>query len=245
LDCVDALVARAKVALHCDEDARTALALTQKAVALAPKDPMVAALCAWVLILGQRFHDVHALLDRGAHAFDEEFVRTYRGTELLFERDFPAAIVELTAACSDRPHALYARACLGQALLLAGQLTRAMAEFDAVRLSAYDPLSDGELDARFLAEAYALYARFRFGDSTDAHASLERLARLSQRQFVPSACFAWAEAGRKQYLQAFHYLRRSNENGEWLYAQSLVDPMLDDLRAHTQNPRHIDGGFAT
>ena len=58
-----------------------------------------------------------------------------------------------------------------------------------MRLSAYDPLADGEPDVQLIAEGYALYARFRFGDVNGAEASLERLRRLSQRQFVPAAAF--------------------------------------------------------
>jgi len=249
-DCVDALIARAKVALNHDGDARAALALAQRAVSLAPKNAMGLSLNAWILIVDARFSDAHAFIDEYAAAADEsQVLRSYRGAVHLFERDYDAAAAELTAVSADLPHAGFARTCLGQAWCLAGDPVRALAEFDAVRLSAYDPLDDGELDARFVAEGYALYARFRLGDNAGAEASLERLRRLSQRQFVPAVCFVLAEAGRRQFAQAMHHLRRSGENGEWWFAQSAIDPFLDDLRIfagqETQSPRHIDGGLAT
>lgn len=233
-NCVDALMARAKIALDGDCDVPAALALVQRAVSLAPKNPMALILNVWTLALATRFQEAHALLDAHAEAMGEPaLVRSYRGAIYLFERDYDAAIAELTAACDDWPHAGFARTCLGQARFLAGDAARALSEFDAVRLSTYDPLADGDLDSRFLAEAYALYARFRFGDGIAAETSLQRLRRFSERQFVPAVCFVMAEAGRRQYSQAAHHLQHCGENGEWWYAQSSVDPFLDDLRAST------------
>jgi DNA-binding winged helix-turn-helix (wHTH) protein len=231
-DCIEALLARAKVALDGEDDARAALTLVQRAVTLAPKNAMALGFNAWLLILAARFREAHAFLDRHASTFGERHaVRSYRGVLHLFERDYNAAIAELTAACADRPHAWFARISLGQACFLVGDAARALSEFDAVRLSAYDPLADGELDVRFIAEAYALYVRFRLGDNTGAEASLERLRRLAQRQFVPAVCFGLAEAGRRHYSEAAEHLRISGKNGEWWYAQSSIDPFLDELES--------------
>ena len=242
-DCIDALLARAKVALEGDDDALTALALVQRAASLAPENATVLGLNAWLLILAARFHQASTFLDAHASALGErQAVRSYRGIVHLFERDYKAAIAELTAACANRPHAWFARVSLGQAWFLAGDAARALSEFDVVRLSAYDPLADGELDVRFVAEAYALFVRFRLGDNAGAEASLDRMRRISQRQFIPAACFALAETGRRQYPQAVQHLRRSAENGEWWYAQSSIDPFLDELRnfsrREAQNPGH-------
>jgi DNA-binding winged helix-turn-helix (wHTH) protein len=229
--CIDALISRAKVALHGDGDLRAALALVQRAVSLAPKSAMALGLNAWILVLAARFREAHAFVDERAPMLgDPQAAGSYHGAIYVFERNYGAAIAELLSVCEDRPHAWFARTCLGQAWCLAGDAVRALSEFDAVRLAAYDPLADGELDVRFIAEAYALYTRFRFGDAIGAETSLERLRRLSQRQFVPAACFALAETGRRQYAEAMHYLDRSAENGEWWYAQSAIDPFLDDLR---------------
>ena len=176
-DCVDALIARAKVALHGDDNTGDALAMAQRALALAPKNTMVLGLNAWILLLESRFRDAHVFIDEhGAAMDDERLAGSYRGFVNLFERDYLGAVAELSAACADRPHAWFARICLGQAYCMAGDAVRALTEFDAVRLSAYDPLAEGELDARFLAEAYALYVRLRFGEESGATASLERLA---------------------------------------------------------------------
>jgi DNA-binding winged helix-turn-helix (wHTH) protein len=230
-DCVDALIARAKVALHGDDNTRDALAMAQRALALAPKNAMVLGLNAWILLLESRFRDARVFIDEhGAAMDDERLAGSYRGFVNLFERDYLGAVAELSAACADRPHAWFARICLGQAYCMAGDAVRALSEFDAVRLSAYDPLAEGELDARFLAEGYALYVRVRFGDESGAAASLERLRRLSQQQFVPAVCFVLAETGRRRYSQAAEHLERCRENGEWWYAQSAIDPFLDDLR---------------
>jgi len=230
-DCGDALLARAKVALHADDDVAAAAVLTHRAASLDPEGLPAASLNAWVLLLQSRFHDAHAFIEERTRAFDDrEPLRAYRGVAFLLERDYASAVNELSAVCADKPHAWFARVCLGQALFLTDNAARSIAEFDAVRLSAYDPLADGEPDVQLVAEGYALYARFRFGDGHSAEASLERLHRLSQRQFVPAAAFVLAETGRGQFRQALAYLQRSKENGEWWYAQSSLDPFLDDLR---------------
>ena len=230
-DCGDALLAGAKIALHADDDADAAAALTRRAISLDPAGPGPAALYAWMLLLQSRFRDAHAFIEERARRFDEQDpLRAYRGVAFLLERDYASAVTELSAMCAERPHAWFARVCLGEALFLTGNAARAIAEFDTVRLSAYDPLADGEPDVQLIAEGYALYARFRFGDANGAEASLERLRRLSQRQFVPAAAFVLAETGRGQFRQALAYLQRSKENGEWWYAQSSLDPFLDDLR---------------
>jgi DNA-binding winged helix-turn-helix (wHTH) protein len=237
-DCVDAVLACAKIRLHNDASFAGALRLARRAVLLAPTNRLAIELKAWILILDGRFAQAHAMVNEYAESQGgSEFVHLYGGVTLLYEGDYAGAIAELSAACSDRPHAWFARTALGQALFLAGDHARALAEFDAVRLSVYDPLAQGEVDARFLAEAYALFVRFRSDDGGSAEASLERLRRLASRQFVPAMCFALAEAGRQRYAQALHYLRLSKENRENWYAQVRVEPFLCELR-ETQNPRH-------
>ncbi len=243
-DCADALLARAKIRLYYDWDFAGALVPVQRAISLAPHDRAALELKAWIFILAGRFAEAHSAIDECSREGDgPDFVRTYRGIALLRQRDYPAAIAELTAACAGSPHAVFARTCLGQALYLAGEVARALTEFDAVRLSSYDPFSVGEVDARFIAEAYALYVRFRSGDVSNAEASLERLRRLSQRQFVPALCFALAEIGRKRYGHALQQLRQSAENRENWYAQFRVEPFVDDVREQTQSPRHWTRGF--
>lgn len=233
-DYADALLARAKVTLHADGDVVAAAAMAGRAVTLDPAGPLAATLNAWLLLLQSRFRDAHAFIEAQTLAFDDrEPLRAYRGVAFLLERDYASAVTELSAACAERPHAWFARICLGQALFLMGEPARAIAEFDTVRLSAYDPLADGEPDVQLVAEGYALYARFRFGDAGSAEASLERLRRLSQRQFVPAAAFVLAETGRREFGQALAYLQRSKENAEWWYAQSSLDPFLDDLRTNS------------
>ena len=228
--CIDALLACVKVALHADGDVAKAALLAHDAVSLAPKSLPAATLYAWTLQLQSRFRDAQVFIDQRSRAFDDTELRVYRGLGSLLERDYASADAELAAVCAERPHA-FARLCLGQARFSLGDATRAIAEFDAVRLSAYDPLTDGEADVQFIAEGYALYARFRFGDVHIAEAALERLRRLSQRQFVPAAAFVLAETGRRQFAAAIAQLQRSKENGEWWYVQSHLDPFLDDLRA--------------
>ena len=65
-DCVDALLARAKVRLHGDGDAGSALTLAERAIALAPDDRVALELKAWILILQARFAQAHAFLDERA-----------------------------------------------------------------------------------------------------------------------------------------------------------------------------------
>jgi DNA-binding winged helix-turn-helix (wHTH) protein/tetratricopeptide (TPR) repeat protein len=242
-DCVDALLARAKIRLYYDWDFSGALASAQRAVEVSPRNRSAREVKAWILILGARFADAHSFLDECGRGFEgSEFVRLYRGLAFLYQREYAAAIAELSAACAGAPNAWFARTSLGQALFLAGNAAQALTEFDAVRLSAYDPLAEGEIDTRFVAEAYALYARFRSGDVGNAEPSLERLRRLSRRQFVPAMCFALAEAGRKRYQPALHYLKLSAENREGWYAQFRVEPFVDELREQTQSPRHMTRG---
>ncbi len=211
---------------------------------MVPGDRTALELTAWILILSARFADAHSLLNEiGRQDAGSDAVRAYRGIALLYQREYGPAVAELGAACAGSPQAWFTRTALGQALFLEGDVTRALAEFDAVRLSAYDPFAAAEMDARFLAEAYALYARFRSGDTANAEAALERLQRLSQRQFVPAVCFALAEVGRKRYPQALQHLRVSAENRESWYAQFRVDPFVDDVREHAQSLRHSARGF--
>jgi DNA-binding winged helix-turn-helix (wHTH) protein len=243
---IDALLALAKVRLAFDGDVSGALALTQRAVSHAPRHRQAHELKAWILILDRQFAQAHSWLDECARTLgDAEFVRVYRGAARLYERHHPAAIAELAAFCAERPQAWFARTCLGQAHFLAGDVARALAEFDAVRLSRYDPLAEGELDARFVAEGYAMYARFRSGDATEAEDALERLRRLSQRQFVPAMCFALAEIGRRREQDALRWLRASRKNCEPWYAQLRVEPFGDDVRELTQSPRRWTRVFLT
>ncbi|MBV8116991.1 MAG: winged helix-turn-helix domain-containing protein [Candidatus Eremiobacteraeota bacterium] len=243
---VDALLACAKVRLAYDRDFTGALATAQRALSLEPANRLALGLRAWTLILDRQFAQLLSVLESPRPELNgSDFAHLYRGLALLYQRDYTAATIELSAACAERPHAWFARTKLGQALFLSGNVARAVSEFDAVRLSTYDPLAEDEVDARFLAEGYALYARFRSGDTTNAENALERLRRLSERQFVPAMCFALAEIGRRDEPQALHYLRVSEENCECWYAQFHIEPFVDDVRAQTQSPRHWLGGFAT
>ena len=113
-DCVDALIARAKIRLHYDWDFAGALTSVQRAVSLAPEDRAALGLKTWILILSARFADAHSLIDEFSRKGEgSEFPRAYRGIALLYQREYPAAIAELTASCAGSPHAWFARTLSG------------------------------------------------------------------------------------------------------------------------------------
>jgi tetratricopeptide (TPR) repeat protein len=230
--CTDALLALTKVRLDYDWNFDSALATIQKAVPLAPNNRIALFLNAWVLVLMGRFADAHSFLGTCTHDFPgAELVRVCRGVALLYERNFADAIAELSTACARWPHFWFGHLSLGQALFLSGEVQRAIQKFDWIRLSEFDPLIDGQVNVRFLAEGYAMYARFRSNDASGAEASLDRLRRLSQRQFIPATCFALAELGRRQYAKALSYIRQSGENRESWYTHLGIEPFVDDVRS--------------
>ena len=230
--CVDALLALTKVFLDYDRDFKRALSTVQLAVLLAPSNCVALFLNAWILVLERRFTDAHAFIDSCGQEFPGvELVRSARGLALLYDREYAPAVAELSALSAEWPDFWLARLALGQALFLAGDVRGALEEFDHIRLSAHDPLVTRQVDVRFMAEAYALYASFRSGDPAKAEESLARLKRSSKQRFIPAYCFALAEAGRKRYQEAAYYVRLSRENRESWYTQLRVEPFLEGLLA--------------
>jgi hypothetical protein len=89
------------------------------------------------------------------------------------------------------------------------------------------------MNARYFAEGYALYTRFRFGDSANAENALERLKRAAESQFVPAMCFAVAEIGRKNRDAALRHIDLCGDNRECWYTHLGVDPLVKELDLDT------------
>ncbi len=85
------------------------------------------------------------------------------------------------------------------------------------------------MNARYFAEGYALYARFRNGHIRDAQTGLERLQHLSASQFVPATCFALAKIGRRAHAAALHYICQCGDNRECWYTPLQVEPLVKEL----------------
>jgi len=85
------------------------------------------------------------------------------------------------------------------------------------------------MNARYFSEGYALYTRFRMGDTQTAERDLERLMRLEESQFIPASIFALAELGRKRYAAALDYIRQCRDNRECWYTHLAVDPLVTEL----------------
>jgi hypothetical protein len=114
-------------------------------------------------------------------------------------------------------------------LVVVGKIRDALQILDTVRHSAYDPLVDRQMNARYFAEGYALYARFRIGDISTAEKDLNRLKRAAESWFVPATIFALAELGRDNYQEALTAIRQCRDNRECWYTHLGVDPLVKDL----------------
>ena len=228
--CVDALMALCKVRLDYCWDFSGAAAIARNALEFEPRHRIAAFMYAWILALSSRFAESLAFIDSlPAELSNMNIIETCRGVTILFSGDYSRAKAELGATCTRWPDYWFARTFLGLALLLSGNEEEALAHFDGVRLSAYDPLVDLQMNARYFAEGYALYARFRMGDTANAQAALARLARLAESQFVPAMCFALAEIGRRNHEGALRYIELCGENRECWYTHLGVDPLVKEL----------------
>jgi tetratricopeptide (TPR) repeat protein len=184
----------------------------------------------WICALWGRFDEALELLA----ALPRELVaanimQTCRAITILFSGDYQRAAAELDAVCARFPDYWFARTFLGLALLMLGKPTQALALFDEVRLSAYDPLIVRQMNARYFAEGYALYTRFRTGETAEAEKTLARLARLEESEFVPAMCFALAEIGRENFDAARRCIEICGENRECWYTHLGVEPLVKEL----------------
>lgn len=229
-NCVDALMASCKVQLDYCRDFAGALAIARRAIELDAKHRIAAFMNAWILALSGRFEQSLAFLDSLAPSVSNlNIIQSCRGITTLFSGDYSTAATQLEITCKQWPDYWFGLTFLGLALLCLGETDRALEHFDRVRLSAYDPLVDRQMNARYFAEGYALYTRFRIGDTKAAQSTLERLARLAESQFVPATCFALAEIGRKNRKGALRYIERCGDNRECWYTHLRVDPLVKEL----------------
>lgn len=229
--CADALVVMSKVRLDYSWDFAGAVAFAERALDADPRDRIGAFMRSWIHTLWGRFDEALALFD----ALPEEVVslnviRTGHAITVLFSGDHERAAAELDAVCSRWPDYWFARTFLGLALLTLGNSSRALALFDEVRLSAYDPLVVRQMNARYFAEGYALYTRFRIGDTAEAEKTLARLTRLEESEFVPAMCFALAELGRENRAAALRSIEIAGENRECWYTHLGVEPLVKELK---------------
>ncbi|HEV3090461.1 MAG TPA: winged helix-turn-helix domain-containing protein [Candidatus Cybelea sp.] len=232
---VEALCALCKVRLDYNWDFAAAEVLAQRALAIDPHHRIAAFMYAWILVLTGRSTESLAFVDAlPGDVGGTNIMQTCCGIAALFSGKYANAMERLGAASKRWPDYWFARTFLGLSLLLAGGEREALHHFDAVRVAAYDPLVDRQMNARFFAEGYALYARFRIGENEEAAAALQRLTRLSEAQFVPSTCFALAELGRGDVQAALRHIEASRENRECWYTHLGVDPIVKDL--------HLDPG---
>jgi DNA-binding winged helix-turn-helix (wHTH) protein/tetratricopeptide (TPR) repeat protein len=230
-NCIDAMLALCKVRLDYFWEFERALRLAQCAGEIDPANRIAAFMYPWILILSSRFSEAAEFIDRLPQAISALNVMvTCRALATLFSGDYDAGRIELAAASCRWPDYWFARTFFGLALILVGNERDALRIFDEVRLSAYDPLVDNQMNARYFAEGYALYTRFRLGDVKAAEAGLERLARLSESQFIPATIFALAEIGRQNYGEARKYISQCRDNRECWYTHLAVDPLVKELR---------------
>jgi len=230
-ECAEALVVLSKVYLDYSWDFANARAFAQRAFALDPSDRIAAFMRAWIPLLSGSFDEARALFEAlPGEVVSLNVIRTGHGITILFSGDYEQAAAELDAVCNRWPDYWFARTFLGLALLMLGNSSRALALFDEVRLSAYDPLVVRQMNARYFAEGYALYTRFRIGETAEAEKTLARLTRLEESEFVPAMCFALAELGRENRATALRCIEIAGENRECWYTHLGVEPLVKDLR---------------
>ena len=235
-DCIDAVLALCKVSLDYFWDFERALRLAQRAADIDPTNRIAAFMYPWILILSSRFSEAVDFIDGLPRATSALNVMvTCRALATLFSGDYDTGRSELAAASRRWPDYWFARTFFGLALILVGHERDALRIFDEVRLSAYDPLVGNQMNARYFAEGYALYTRLRLGDVVAAEAGIERLARLSESQFIPATIFALAEIGRRNYGEAQKYISQCRDNRECWYTHLGVDPLVKELHLDVAN----------
>jgi DNA-binding winged helix-turn-helix (wHTH) protein len=227
---VDALMALCKVQLDYSWDFAGASDIARRAIGLDPKHRIAAFMYAWILALSSHSEESIAFIDSlPANISNVDIMQTCRGIATLFLGDYAAAKAELAVTCERWPDYWFARTFLGLALVLLGEEDLGLAHFDEVRLSTYHPLVQRQMNARYFSEGYALYTRFRIGDTEGAEEGLQRLMRLAESQFVPAMCFALAEIGRKNRDAALQYVDLCGRNRECWYTHLGVDPLVKEL----------------
>lgn len=228
--CLEAVVALCKVRLDYHWDFSGALELAARALGIDPKHRIAAFMYAWILSLSARFADSVAFLDSlPSDVANMNIMATCRAITTLFSGDYEAGMAGLEVVCDRWPDYWFAQTFLGLALLLFGKTDQALRIFDQVRLSSYDPLVDRQMNARYFAEGYALYARFRRGDSQNGEKDTQRLKRFARSQFIPATCFALGEIGRKNGAAALQYIRQCADNRECWYTHLGVEPLVKEL----------------
>jgi DNA-binding winged helix-turn-helix (wHTH) protein/tetratricopeptide (TPR) repeat protein len=229
-DCIDAVLALCKVRLDYFWDFAGALELAQQALRIDAHHRVGAFMYPWILALSSRSSEATAFIDSLPKSVSQQnIIATCRGVATLFSGDYQAGTAELEAVCRIWPDYWFARTFRALGLLVTGKEREALAIFDDVRHSAYDPLVDRQMNARYFAEGYALYTRFRIGDVDGARSGIERLRRLAESQFIPATIFALAELGRKDYPEAQKCIRQCRDNRECWYTHLAVDPLVKEL----------------
>ncbi len=227
---VEGLMASCKVRLDYSWDFEGALAIVRRALEVDPKHRIAAFMYGWILALSSRFAEAMDFFDTlPSDVSGLNIIATGRAITSLFSGDYLAGKERLHAVCKRWPEYWFARTFLGLASLLLGEAGEAIDHFDQVRISVYHPLVDRQMNARYFAEGYALYARFRSGHVRDAEKDLERLQYLSASQFVPATCFALAEIGRHNHAAALQYIRQCGDNRECWYTHLRVEPLVKEL----------------
>lgn len=229
-DCMDAINALCKVRLDYSWDFTGALERAERALKIDSNNRIAAFMYPWILLLSARFAESVAFIDAlPARVSSQNIIATCRGIATLFSGDYDAGNAELESVCRRWPDYWFARTFFALGLVKAGKEEDALRIFDSVRHSTFDPLVDRQMNARYFSEGYALYTRFRVGDTQTAERDLERLVRLEESQFIPATIFALAELGRKRYAEALAYIRQCRDNRECWYTHLAVDPLVAEL----------------
>jgi DNA-binding winged helix-turn-helix (wHTH) protein/tetratricopeptide (TPR) repeat protein len=208
-DCMDAINALCKVRLDYSWDFAGALERAERALQIDSNNRIAAFMYPWILLLSSRFAESVAFIDAlPASVSSQNIIATCRGIATLFSGDYDAGIAELESVCRRWPDYWFARTFFALGLVKAGREEEAL---------------------RYFSEGYALYTRFRIGDTQTAERDLERLMRLEESQFIPATIFALAELGRKRYPEALGYIRQCRDNRECWYTHLAVDPLVAEL----------------
>lgn len=227
---IDALTALCKVRLDYYWDFSGALEFAQRALTLNPTNRIGAFMYPWILLLSSRCSDAVAFIDSlPSGVSGQNIIATCRGVATLFSGDYGAGIEELDNVTRRWPDYWFSRTFLAVGFVATGREQDALKIFDSVRYSTFDPLVDRQMNSRYFAEGYALYTRFRIGDTDNAVRDFERLKRLTESQFVPATIFALGELGRNNHAEALAWIAQSRENRECWYTHLGVDPLVKEL----------------
>ena len=202
-DCMDAINALCKVRLDYSWDFAGALERAERALQIDSNNRIAAFMYPWILSLSARFAEAVAFIDAlPASVSSQNIIATCRGIAILFSGDYDAGNAELDNVCRRWPDYWFARTFFALGLVKAGREEEAL---------------------RYFSEGYALYTRFRIGDTPRRRSAWLRNCTWTLPSFTATRCSFYVFIGSERYRVPLELSIRQLEG--------RVRPVLHDRRA--------------